>query len=193
MTNFAVAPCGDGRLPEIKLVTCRRHTDPRGYLVETFKRADLAAMGVDLEIRQENQSLSFDRYTIRGLHFQAPPCAQAKLVRVVKGTIYDVAVDVRADSATFGQWVATELSKDEPTQLFVPRGFAHGYCTLTPNTIVVYAMDNVYTPDCEYGIIWNDPDIAIDWPIGGATPVLSLKDSANPRLATLPPFFAGGT
>lgn len=192
MTNFSVAPCGDGRLPEIKLVTCRRHTDPRGYLVELFKRADLAVLGVDLEVRQENRSLSAERHTIRGLHFQAPPWAQAKLVRVERGAIYDVAVDVRAGSATFGRWVATELSEDAPTQLFVPRGFAHGFCTLAPDTVVVYAMDNVYDPDHEHGVAWNDPDIAIDWPLDGATPALSQKDRALPRLAALPPFFAGG-
>ena len=191
-TGFDVSPAGSGRLAEVKLIGCRRHRDSRGYFSETFKRSQLTALGIDIDISQENQSCSSQTHTIRGLHFQLPPFAQAKLVRVVRGAIVDVAVDVRAGSPTFGVWDSEILSDENAAQLYVPRGFAHGYCTLQPDTVVLYACDNEYAPDHERGVLWNDRDIGIDWQLDGAEPVLSDKDSLHPRLADLPPCFVDG-
>ncbi len=190
--GFDVSPCGAGRLTEVKSITCRRHRDARGYLSEIFKRSQLTAFGIDIEICQENQSYSSQIHTIRGLHFQLPPFAQAKLIRVVRGAVVDVAVDVRAGSPTFGVWDAAILSDQNATQLYVPRGFAHGFCTLEPDTVVLYACDNEYARDHECGVLWNDPDIGIDWQLDGAPPVLSEKDGAHPLLADLPPCFVDG-
>ena len=121
-----------------------------------------------------------------------PPVAQAKLVRVVRGAVFDVVVDVRAGSPTYGTWVSTVLSEENLGQLFIPRGFAHGFCTLQPDTVVIYACDNEYAPNHERGVLWNDPAIGIDWPLDGASPVLSDKDRSYPTLDELPPCFADG-
>jgi dTDP-4-dehydrorhamnose 3,5-epimerase len=191
--DLLVTACGDGRLPEVKAITCKAHSDARGYLSETFKRSRWRELGIDLDIRQQNQSRSAARHTIRGLHFQIPPFAMAKLVRVVRGAVFDVAVDVRAGSSTFGAWTAALLKEDGLDQLLVPRGFAHGFCTLEPDTVVLYACDNEYAPDHERGVVWNDPAIGIDWPLDGASPTLSDKDAALPALADLPPCFLEGS
>ena len=135
---------------------------------------------------QDNQAFSARKGTIRGLHFQAAPHAQAKLVRVLRGAIFDVAVDVRQGSPTYGQWAGATLTAEVGEQLFVPRGFAHGYCTLTDDTELFYKVDGLYAPQTEGGVLWNDPDLAIAWPLDGE-PMLSEKDRVLPRLKDMAP------
>ncbi|MDB5444799.1 MAG: rfbC [Phenylobacterium sp.] len=168
-------------IPEILLITPKRHGDARGWFSETWSRRGLAEAGVDADFVQDNQAFSARKGTLRGLHFQQAPHAQAKLVRVLKGAIFDVAVDVRRGSATFGRFVTAELTAERGEQLFVPRGFAHGYCTLTDDCELTYKVDGLYAPQTEAGVIWNDPDLAIPWPLDGE-PVLSDKDKVLPRL-----------
>ncbi len=167
-----------------------RHGDARGYFSEIF-RADrfVAAIG-PVELVQENQSLSATPGTIRGLHFQVPPAAQGKLVRCVAGAIFDVAVDMRHDSPGFGKWIAAELSADNGHQLWVPAGFAHGFCTLVPDTVVAYKVSSYYSPDHDRGMAWDDPALAITWPDIADPQTLSAKDRVQPRLADLPPVFS---
>lgn len=172
-------------IPGVKLVTVEKFGDSRGYFMETYSHRDYATLGIDCEFVQDNQSLSAQRGTIRGLHFQIPPEPQAKLVRVLKGSIFDVAVDIRRGSPTYGKWCGATLTADQGEQLFVPRGFAHAFCTLEPNTEVVYKVDSYYAPACDAGIIWNDPDIAVEWPIAQTDAILSAKDAKLPRLADL--------
>jgi len=157
--------------------------DPRGYFVETYNARAAQAAGVKSEFLQDNQALSLRRGTVRALHFQVPPTAQAKLVRVLRGSIYDVAVDLRLGSPTYGKWVAATLTAQGGEQMFVPRGVAHGYCTLQDDTEVAYKVDDYYAPDCEQGLLWNDPALAIDWPVSSAEAVLSDKDRRLPRFA----------
>jgi dTDP-4-dehydrorhamnose 3,5-epimerase len=166
------------KLPGVLLLRPRYFHDPRGYFVETYNRRAAAELGVTVDFVQDNQSLSLKPGTLRALHFQVPPKPQAKLVRVLRGSIYDVAVDLRAGSPSYGRWVAQTLTADGGEQLFVPRGFAHGFCTLESNTEVAYKVDEYYAPQCEQGIVWNDPTLAIDWPATGQNPVLSDKDRA---------------
>lgn len=166
----------------VKLIEPRRFGDARGWFAETYNRARYAALGVDAEFVQDNHSLSRDRGTLRGLHWQAPPHGQGKLVRCVAGAIWDVAVDVRRGSPTFARWVAAELSADNGRQLFVPVGFAHGFVTLAPDTQVEYKVSGLYAPAAEGGIVWDDPDLALPWPLDGAAPTLSDKDRVLPRL-----------
>jgi dTDP-4-dehydrorhamnose 3,5-epimerase len=173
-------------IPEVLLITPKRHGDARGWFCETWSRQGLAAAGVTADFVQDNQAFSARKGTLRGLHFQQAPHPQAKLVRVLRGAIYDVAVDIRAGSATFGQWVAAELTAERGEQLFVPRGFAHGYCTLSDDCELLYKVDGQYAPQTEGGVIWNDPDLAIPWPLDGE-PVLSEKDEVLPRLRELGP------
>jgi dTDP-4-dehydrorhamnose 3,5-epimerase len=139
-------------------------------------------MGVDVAFVQDNHSLSRPPWVLRGLHFQTPPRAQDKLVRCLKGRIWDVAVDVRSGSPTYGRWVGAELSEENGCQLFVPVGFAHAFLTLTPDAEVAYKVSAPYAPECDGGLIWNDPTIDIAWPLAGNTPVLSEKDAGLPRL-----------
>jgi dTDP-4-dehydrorhamnose 3,5-epimerase len=167
----------------VQLIRTKRFSDDRGWFSETWNQAKLAAVGIDAAFCQDNHSLSRPVGTLRGLHFQAPPHAQAKLVRCVAGSIWDVAVDLRAGSPTFGQWVAATLSADNGDQLFIPAGFAHGFVTLEPDSEVIYKVDAYYAPECDGGIAWNDPDIALPWPLPQAGPVLSGKDGQLPRLA----------
>lgn len=173
-------------IPEVLLITPKRHGDARGWFSETWSRKSLADAGVEADFLQDNQAFNARKGTLRGLHFQTAPHPQAKLVRVLKGAIYDVAVDVRAGSPTFGRWVAAELTAERGEQLFVPRGFAHGYCTLTDDCELAYKVDGLYAPQTEGGVIWNDPDLAIAWPLEG-DPVLSDKDRVLPRLKDLGP------
>lgn len=166
--------------------------DARGYFAEVFKRSSLLALGIDLDIAQENVSLSVRQGTIRGLHFQAPPRSQAKLVRVLRGSVFDVAVDLRVGSPTYGRWAAATLSDDVFRALYIPSGFAHGFCTLVSGTMVTYAVDREYSAEHDRGVLWDDPDIGIEWPLTNEPPTLSDRDRALPRLADLPPCFAAG-
>lgn len=174
-------------LPEVLIITPRRHGDARGWFSETWSRPVLAKAGIDLDFVQDNQAFSARRGTVRGLHFQAAPHPQAKLVRVLKGAIYDVAVDIRTGSPTYGRWVGATLTAEGGEQILVPRGFAHAYCTLVDDTELFYKVDGRYAPETEGGVLWNDPALGIDWPIDPAEAVLSDKDKMLPALKDLRP------
>ena len=163
--------------------------DERGYFAEIFRQDRFLVAAGQNHFVQENQSLSARVGTIRGLHFQTHPAGQGKLVRCVAGAIFDVAVDIRQNSLTFGQWVAAELTAEACNQLWVPVGFAHGFCTLKPDTIVAYKVTSYYSPENDKGMAWNDPAIGIDWPQLADVDTLSAKDKLQPRLAVLPPYF----
>jgi len=173
-------------IPEVLLITPRRHGDARGWFSETWSRKTLGEAGIHADFVQDNHAFSARRGTVRGLHFQTAPHPQAKLLRVLRGAILDVAVDIRQGSPTFGQWVSAELTSERGEQLFVPRGFAHGYSTLTDDCELAYKVDGLYAPQTEGGVIWNDPDLGIDWRIDGEA-VLSDKDKILPRLKDLGP------
>jgi dTDP-4-dehydrorhamnose 3,5-epimerase len=166
-----------------------RFGDTRGYFSETYNRSTFREIGVTSEFVQDNQSRSRDRATVRGLHFQIPPFAQAKLVRVLRGAICDVAVDIRRASRNYGRNVAVILSAENGQQLFVPAGFAHGYCTLEPDTEVFYKVDAPYSREHERGLSWNDPALTISWPIAETDAVLLERDRLQPLLADLPEYF----
>lgn len=166
----------------ILLLRPEQFADSRGVFSEVYSRSKLLAQGIDVDFVQDNQSFSVSVGTVRGLHFQTQPFAQAKLVRVIRGCIWDVAVDIRKGSATFGQHVAVELSADNRLQLFIPVGFAHGFCTLEPRTEVIYKVSAPYAPRHDAGVLWNDPDLNIRWPIEAGQAVLSDKDIRLPRL-----------
>lgn len=163
-------------------ITPERHGDSRGFFSETYNAAALAAHGVELIFVQDNHSLSREVGVLRGLHYQLPPFAQDKLVRVTRGRIYDVAVDIRTASTTFGQWVGVEVSADKWNQILVPSGFAHGFVTLEPDTEVVYKVTAPYSREHDRGFRFDDPDVGIDWPIEAAKLTLSDKDRAAPLL-----------
>jgi len=165
------------------LLRPRRFSDARGYFVETYNEKTFSAAGITVKFVQDNQSFSAKRGTIRGLHFQLPPAAQSKLVRVLQGSVYDVAVDLRAGSPTYGQWRGETLTASGGEQLFIPGGFAHAFCTLEPDTVVAYKVDDFYSPSHDSGLIWNDPDLAIDWPVALGEVVLSDKDLRLGRFA----------
>jgi dTDP-4-dehydrorhamnose 3,5-epimerase len=184
--NFTVARFS---LDGVMMVTSRRFGDARGFFCETWSARDLAACGLETEFVQDNYSTSAQVGTIRGLHFQSMPEPQAKLVRVLRGRVLDVAVDIRRASPTFGQHVAVELSAEAGNQLFVPVGFAHGFCTLEPDCEVAYKVTGYYAPACDKGLAWDDPEIGIDWPLPPGGPTLSDKDTHQPRLADLPAYF----
>ncbi len=171
------------------LIIPERIADDRGLFSETFRRDVLACHGFDREFVQENHSLSRRIGTVRGLHFQIAPRAQDKLVRVVRGAILDVVVDIRHGSPTHGRHLAVELSAENWRQLLVPAGFAHGFCTLQPNTEVVYKLTDHYAPEYERGLAWNDPALAIDWPVDPSNAVLSERDRRHPFLSALPEYF----
>lgn len=164
------------QIPDVKLLMPKMHRDDRGYVAEITHEKELLDLGLP-RFAQENQSMSLQKNIVRGLHSQMPPHTQAKLVRVLRGTIFDVAVDVRPQSKTFGQHVSTILdSEGDITQMFVPAGFLHGFCTLVENTIVLYKMSNFYAPGSEIGVIWNDPELKINWPVKPEDAILSGKD-----------------
>lgn len=169
-------------IADVLLVQPRRFSDDRGWFEETWSARTMAAANLHHEFVQDNQSLSTAPGTVRGLHFQAPPHAQAKLVRVVQGAVLDVAVDIRRGSSTYGRWVAAELSAQNGHQLLVPRGFAHGFCTRAPDTAICYKVDGFYDKASEGGIRFDDPELGIDWGLPAEEVVLSEKD------AQLPPF-----
>lgn len=179
-------------LPDVILATPKRHGDARGYFCETYVAPLYAANGIAAAFVQDNESLSALAGTVRGLHLQAPPFAQAKLVRVLSGAIFDVAVDVRKGSPTYGQWVGARLTAEGGEQLYIPHGFAHGFCTLAPATRVAYKVDAVYDRASERGILWSDPDLAIDWTIGHGEKILSDKDRILPCLKDFDSPFAYG-
>ncbi|MFH0804849.1 MAG: dTDP-4-dehydrorhamnose 3,5-epimerase [Patescibacteria group bacterium] len=157
--------------------------DQRGFFTETFSQRQFTERGIDVRFVQENHSLSVERGVLRGLHYQVPPDTQAKLVRVTRGAAYDVMVDLRRGSRTYGQWQGFELSAENFSMIFIPRGFAHGFCTLQENTEFQYQVDAYYAPESERGIMWNDSTLAIRWPT--ATPILFEKDQQNELLAQL--------
>lgn len=171
-------------LEGVFLITPRRFGDNRGFFSESYSRKSLAEQGIDIEFVQDNHSLSSQVGTVRGLHFQAPPHAQDKLVRCGKGALFDVAVDIRRGSPTYGKWVGYELSFENGRQLLVPAGFAHGFMTLQPDTEIIYKCSDYYAPETEGAVVWDDPAIGIDWPLDVA-PVLSDKDAAARPLAEL--------
>ena len=175
--------------PDVKLIRAPRFSDPRGYFAETYVRRDFVAAGIANEFVQDNESLSLRPGTVRGMHFQIPPFAQAKLIRVLSGRIFDACVDLRRSSPRYGQHATVELSAETGDQLFVPPGFAHGFCTLEPDTTVLYKVDAVYSAEHERGIAWSDPALAIAWPVGTAAAILSAKDAALPPLRDLPVHF----
>lgn len=167
-------------LPDVKVLTPRRFGDSRGYFSEVWSAARMAEHGLEYAFLQDNESLSARKGTLRGLHYQAPPFAQTKLVRVVQGAILDVAVDVRRGSPTEGNWVSEVISAENGSQILVPRGFLHGFVTLEADTIVQYKVDNVYDAASDGGVRWNDPDIGVDWGMTEGDVTLSEKDGKAP-------------
>src|SRR5216684_3028498 len=175
-------------IPDVKLIRTPRFSDARGYFCETFQRADFAAHGLESDFLQDNQSSSDLPGTVRGLHFQRPPFAQTKLVRVLRGRIFDVAVDLRRSSPSFGRHIAIKLSSEGNEQLLIPTGFAHGFCTLEPDTVVFYKVDQVYSAAHDGGVNWADSGLGIEWPVASAEAILSERDRGLPMLADLAPF-----
>ncbi|MGG6312880.1 dTDP-4-dehydrorhamnose 3,5-epimerase [Paenibacillus macerans] len=169
------------KLDGAKLLEPAVHGDHRGFFMESFNKNELEQLGIRYLFMQDNQSLSAEPGVLRGLHYQLNPKAQTKLVRVIAGAVYDVILDIRRSSPTFGQWVGVILSEYNKRQLLVPKGFAHGFCTLAPNTQVLYKVDECYSPEHDRGILWNDPALGIDWP--ASDPLLSEKDRRHPTLA----------
>ena len=182
-------------LSGVKILTPARHGDARGFFSESWNRKTLADQGIDIDFVQDNHSLSATVGTVRGLHFQSPPHAQVKLVRCGRGRLFDVVVDIRRGSPTFGQWFGVELSFENGRQLLVPTGFLHGFITREPDTEIIYKCSDYYAPECDGAVRFDDPDIGIDWGVDPARAVTSAKDSAAPRLAEFDsPFtWEGGT
>ncbi len=156
------------------------HGDHRGFFMESFNESTMHGLDINYKFIQDNHSLSAEPGVLRGMHYQLNPKVQTKLIRVISGAIYDVIVDIRKESPTFGQWEGFILSEFNKRQLLVPQGFAHGFCTLVPNTQVIYKVDEYYSPEHDRGIAWNDPALAIDWPV--SSPILSDKDTRHPLL-----------
>ena len=171
----------DTKFIGVKLIEPDVFGDSRGFFMESYNAEIFAEHGIHYPFVQDNHALSVEAGVLRGLHYQLSPKAQTKLVRVTAGAVYDVIVDLRKGSLTYGQWEAFILSADNKRQLLVPKGFAHGYCTLTPNTEFLYKVDEYYSPEHDRGILWNDPAIGIDWPV--ESPILSEKDKKNPLLS----------
>jgi dTDP-4-dehydrorhamnose 3,5-epimerase len=176
-------------IPDVKVLLPKKHGDNRGFFSEIYSRKAFAAAGIDADFVQDNHSLSAEAGVLRGLHFQLPPMAQAKLLRVVRGAILDVAVDIRRSSPTFGKSVAEVISAENWKQIFIPAGFAHGFRTLEPNTEVIYKVTAFYSPEHDRGIRWNDPALGIDWGISEAQAILSDRDRKHPMLANAPELF----
>ncbi|MCA1033487.1 dTDP-4-dehydrorhamnose 3,5-epimerase [Bacillus infantis] len=179
------------KFKEVVVIEPKVFGDHRGWFTETYRKSVLAEYGIDIDFLQDNQSFSATKGTLRGLHYQMNPKAQAKLVRCTRGVIYDVAVDIRKGSPTYGEWFGIELSAENKKQLLVPKGFAHAFMTLTDDVEVQYKVDEVYSPDNERSILWNDPEIGIKWPID-VKPVLSEKDETAPLLKNADNNFVSG-
>ena len=176
-------------IPDVVLVKPKRHGDARGYFEETFRANAYEAVGIRGPYVQDNHAYSAQKGVLRGLHYQLPPAAQAKLVRCTHGAVFDVAVDLRRSSPTFGHYVSAELSAQNGHQLYVPVGFAHGYLTLTSDAEVQYKVTDYYSPEAERGLAWDDPELAIDWPLENISPILSDKDLMLPKLKDSSDFF----
>lgn len=176
-------------LDGVRLITPSRFGDDRGFFSEVYNQRAFAEGGIDDIFVQDNHSLSGPAGTVRGLHFQIPPAPIAKLVRVVSGAVFDVVVDIRHGSPTFGQHLGVELSADNWAQIYVPVGFAHGFCTLEPDTEVTYKVTGYWAPEVDKGLAWDDPDLAIEWPVAAEDATLSDKDRSQPGLAELPEYF----
>ena len=187
MSGIKVTPLG--RFADVTLIETPRFEDARGFFSETYSQRGFAAAGINTGFVQDNQSRSADKGTVRGLHFQTHPFAQDKLVRVLRGSILDVVVDIRHGSPTFGQHEKVVLSAANGLQLLVPIGFAHGLVTLEAETEVFYKVSNFYSAPNDGGLLWNDPALGIDWQLEGSAPVLSDKDGKHPPLADLPRHF----
>ncbi len=170
----------DTKIPGVYIIEPQVFGDHRGYFMETYSVKAFADMGIETVFVQDNQSFSAQKNTLRGLHFQKAPMAQAKLVRVIRGAVMDVAVDLRKGSPTYKQWVSVELSAENKRMFFIPRGFAHGFVTLTDDVEFTYKVDNLYSKECDSGIRFDDPDVAVEW--GVADPILSQKDTQAPLL-----------
>ena len=168
------------KLDGVVLITPQRFGDARGFFSESWSRKRMAEAGLDIDWVQDNHSLSMQAGTVRGLHFQAPPHAQAKLVRCGRGVLFDVAVDIRVGSPTYGQWVGYELSAENGRQLLIPAGFLHGFATLQPETEVIYKCSDYYAPECDGAVRLDSPTLGIDWNMARTEPVLSEKDAAAP-------------
>ncbi len=176
-------------LPEVKLITPPRFGDKRGFFSETYNRRAFAEIGVSTEFIQDNHAFSAESGTLRGLHFQGPPATQTKLVRVLRGAILDVVVDIRHGSPNFGKHIMAELTAESGQQILCPKGFAHGLLTLTSNTEVAYKVDAYYAPELDFGVRFDDPDLAVDWPLAEDKLILSEKDRHQPFLRDLPEIF----
>jgi dTDP-4-dehydrorhamnose 3,5-epimerase len=176
-------------VPDLKLFVPRRFTDARGFFSEIWIDRWFREQIADVAFVQDNQTVSTRKGTVRGLHFQKPPATQGKLVRVVRGSIFDVAVDIRKGSPSYRQHVATRLDAAEGAQLWVPPGFLHGFCTLEDETEVYYKVTSYYSPSHDAGVLWNDQDLGINWPVEPDSVVLSDKDKRHPRLRDLPDYF----
>lgn len=172
-------------IPDVKLITPKRHGDQRGYFVESWNRKAFSDAGIDVDFCQDNIAFSAAKHILRGLHFQTPPHAQTKLVSVLSGRIFDVAVDIRRSSPTFGRHVAVELAAETGQALLVPKGFAHGYATLAPDTTVFYKVDAHYAPANDAGILWSDTSLGIKWPVSAEEAILSAKDLKLPLLSAI--------
>jgi len=172
-------------IPDVKVIRIKKFGDARGFFSETYSKKAFAEVGIDLEFVQDNQSFSRLIGTVRGLHAQDQPLGQDKLVRVIRGRIFDVAVDIRPSSPTFGKWVAAEISAEAWNQILIPIGFLHGFCTLEPDTEVSYKVTNFYSAKHEFGVRWDDPDLGIAWPIAAAKATVSDKDRALPLFSQL--------
>lgn len=172
-------------LAGVLILTPRRFADPRGWFSEVWNKATLAARGIACDFVQDNHSYSRDAGTVRGLHFQSPPHAQAKLVRCGRGRVFDVTVDIRLGSPTYGKWFGIELSAENGRQVLVPAGFLHGFATREADSELLYKCSDVYAPDCDGAVRFDDPDIGIDWGIAPSAAILSDKDARAPRLRDL--------
>lgn len=176
-------------IPDVRIVRPKKFGDARGFFSETYSASAFADAGIPDVFVQDNHSFSAAAGTVRGLHFQRNPRAQAKLVRVIRGRILDVVADLRRSSPTYGRWVAAEISAEAWNQIYVPVGFAHGFCTLEPDTEIAYKVTDTYAPAEDGGVFWQDEDLAIDWPVSPERAILSDKDRLLPRLRDLPPLF----
>jgi dTDP-4-dehydrorhamnose 3,5-epimerase len=168
----------------------RKIEDSRGYFSEIFRMAAFEERAGSVDFVQDNQSLSLHQGTVRGIHFQSHPKAQGKLVRCLSGSLLDVAVDLRRDSATYGRWISAVLTAEDNNQLWIPVGFGHAFCTLEPNSVIGYRVSDYYSPENDRGVAWNDPQIAVDWPTLADQATLSVKDREQPLLAELPAYFS---